>query len=49
MGRNTTYDARVMPNYKAYPHSAEALEWITARYYKPPVGVVRRWIELCRP
>ena len=49
MGRNTATDATVTPNYKSYPHSAEAVKWITAKYYKPPAEVVKRWIELCRP
>ena len=49
MGRNKAYDAKVTPNYKACPNSANAVEWITAKYYKPPAEVVKRWIELCRP
>ena len=49
MGRNTAYDATVTPNYKSNPHSAEAVEWITAQYYKSPTEAVKRWIELCRP
>ena len=49
MGRNTAYDAAVTPFYRSFPHSAEAVEGITAKYYKPPAEVVKRWIELCRP
>ena len=37
----------VTPNYKAYLDSAEAVEWITAKHYKPPAEVVKRWIEIC--
>ena len=49
MGRNTAFDAAVTPFYRSFPHSAEAVEGITAKYYKPPAEVVKRWIELCRP
>ena len=49
VGRNTTYDAKVTPNYRAYAHSAENVGWITAKYINPPAEVVKRWIELCRP
>ena len=45
--RDTTYDARVTPNYQEYVDSPGVCASITESSWDPPSNVVQRWVSLC--